>query len=63
MLIKGLLSSFVIVLCVVSYSPTIMAADSAKKVDEVITWWEKYGKHWDKVKDKKKEEVASSSGK
>ena len=25
----------------------LMAADSASNVDEVVVWWEKYGKYWD----------------
>ena len=44
---KGLLG----LLVVFSYfgSPVLMAADSADTVDEVVVWWEKYGKYWDDV--------------
>lgn len=63
MFIKGLLGILLLTLCTVSYSPPLIAEDSAKKVDEVISWWEKYGKYWDKVKKKKNEEIASAKGK
>ena len=38
-------------LVVFSYfgSPVLMAADTADTVDEVVVWWEKYGKYWDDV--------------
>jgi len=62
MFIKGLLGVLLLTLCTVSYSPSLFAEDSAKKVDEVISWWEKYGKYWDKAKKEekeKKEELSS----
>lgn len=42
---KGILG----LLVVFSYlgSPVLMAADSADTVDEVVVWWENYGKYWD----------------
>ena len=44
---KGFLIVLVAFTCL--GAPTLMAADSASSVDEVVTWWEKYGKYWDKV--------------
>jgi len=46
MLKKGLLGLFVILSCL--GSPLMLAAaESASTVDEVVVWWEKYGKYWD----------------
>ncbi len=28
-------------------SSAMAATDSASTVDEVVSWWEKYGKYWD----------------
>ncbi len=53
MLKKGFLSVLLMFFCL--GSPMLMAEDSAKTVDEVVVWWEKYGKYWDDV-------VADSGG-
>lgn len=46
MLKKGLLGLIVGLSCLGS-PLMVMAADSASTVDEVVVWWEKYGKYWD----------------
>lgn len=38
-------------------SPVVQATDTASTIDEVVSWWEKYGKYWDDVT------VADSSNK
>ena len=64
MYIKGLIAVLIFSFFSLSYSPNVFAADSAKKVNEIIQWWEKYGKHWDKVKKKPKDKkVATVVGK
>ena len=44
---KGFLGLLVVFSCV--GSPVLMAADDASQVDEVVVWWETYGKYWDDV--------------
>ena len=65
MFIKGLLSLFILALCTLSYSPSLSAEEGAKKVHEVISWWEEYGQYWEKAKkkEKEKEEIASVDNK
>jgi hypothetical protein len=45
MLKKGFLSVFFVFIFI--NSPLLTAAESVDVVDEVVTWWEKYGKYWD----------------
>ena len=47
MLRNGILRVFLVLLFI--SSPVIQAADTASTIDEVVSWWEKYGKYWDDV--------------
>lgn len=62
MFMKGLLSMMVFSLGMVFCTPQLMAEESAKDVDEVVTWWEEYGKYWKKVEadEQNKKDVASA---
>jgi hypothetical protein len=60
MLKKGFLSVFIVFIFM--GSPLYAAAESVDVVDEVVTWWEKYGKYWDDaVADTDTNEVVASS--
>jgi hypothetical protein len=45
MLRNGFLSVFIVF--IFTNSPLFAATDSVDVVDEVVTWWENYGKYWD----------------
>jgi len=60
MLKKGFLNVFIIFIFI--GSPLYAATESVDVVDEVVTWWEKYGKYWDDaVEDADTSEVIASS--
>lgn len=61
MLKKGFLAIAITTTFILSSPLQLIAAkDSATTVDEVVTWWEKYGKYWEEVKDTKSSSTSNN---